>query len=469
MKDLPARAGLCLLAAGLAACQSTGIEPPTDRGNGVVAPSEPAAVGTLVENAEQPPWQPARVALLIPLQGPLAAAGRSVRDGFIAAYLHGEEAAKPGLRIYDSVASPMPALHQQCLADGIELIVGPLSKENLAALRDLNVEVPVLGLNYLDEVQAPIGGKPESDRRRPGIGEDQLGFADAPIGGKPRRRGAAEALQRAGERNGGWPLEGRRAMAEDALTAGRDFGQGLAFRQLGLAIEDEAASIAERLRRDGIERLLVVRNDEDWAVRGSRALVANWPFNVQLQGFADAKTITESVGEAMQASASLERRDALQKLLDQNLKFQPRTRTDLDGVVAFVNHLEAAALAPALRYHAADRLPVYASSQSVRNPSALEELNGFQIAEMPFQMNADELSRAVRQAFGLGSGNVAAFYALGIDAWRILKRWRQMAGGQPIQGATGTLQLGADGRIRRQLAWGAIAGGAIRPLAAANP
>ena len=383
----------------------------------------PAAVAP-AERAGQRPWQPARVGLLIPLQGPLASAGRAVRDGFIAAYLHRDGAAKPGLRIYDSVASPMPALHQQCLADGIELIIGPLSKENLAALRDLNPEIPVLGLNYLDKPEAAQGEGPETEGRG----------------------GAAAAWER----------------AVDGVS-----GRSLGFRQLGLAIEDEAATIAERLRGDGIEQLLVVRNSEDWALRGSLALASDWPFEVHLQAFEDAQAITESVGEAMRVEESLERRKALQKLLGQRLHFLPRSRIDLDAVVAFVNHLEAAALAPALHYHSAQRLPVYASSQSVRNPSALEELDGFQISEMPFQLNANGLSNAVQQAFDLGSSDVAAFYALGIDAWRILNRWRQMAGGESIQGATGTLQLGADGRIRRQLAWGTVSGGAIRPLPAA--
>ena len=386
-------------------------------------PPPPAAVAP-AERAGQRPWQPARVGLLIPLQGPLASAGRAVRDGFIAAYLHRKGAAKPGLRIYDSVASPMPALHQQCLADGIELIVGPLSKENLAALRDLNPEIPVLGLNYLDKPEAAQGEGPETEERG----------------------GAAADWERAGDGVSGRPL---------------------GFRQLGLAIEDEAATIAERLRGDGIEQLLVVRNGEDWALRGSLALASDWPFEVHLQAFEDAQSITESVGEAMRVEESLERRKALQKLLGQRLHFLPRSRIDLDAVVAFVNHLEAAALAPALHYHSAQRLPVYASSQSVRNPSALEELDGFQISEMPFQLNANGLSNAVQQAFDLGSSDVAAFYALGIDAWRILNRWRQMAGGESIQGATGTLQLGADGRIRRRLAWGKVSGGAIRPLPAA--
>lgn len=408
-----------MLAAGLAACQTAQIEAPAGDGGGGGGdavrndPAPPAAVAPAeqAEQAGQPPWQPAQVGLLIPLQGPLASAGRAVRDGFIAAYLHRKGAAKPGLRIYDSVASPMPALHRQCLADGIELIVGPLSKENLAALRDLNPQIPVLGLNYLDERQAAQGEGPEN------------------------------------------------ALAVDGV-----FRRPLDFRQLGLAIEDEAASIAERLRGDGIEQLLVVRNGEDWALRGSLALASDWPFEVHLHAFEDAQAITESVGEAMRVAGSLERREALQKLLGQKLHFLPRSRTDLDAVVAFVNHLEAAALAPALHYHSAQRLPVYASSQSARNPSALEELDGFQIAEMPFQLNANGLSKAVQQAFDLGSGDVAAFYALGIDAWRILNRWRQMAGGESVQGATGELQLGADGRIRRRLAWGEVSGGAIRPL-----
>ena len=434
------------------------------------APAPAFAPAEQVELAGQPPWQPAQVGLLIPLQGPLASAGRAVRDGFIAAYLHRKGAAKPGLRIYDSVASPMPALHRQCLADGIELIVGPLSKENLAALRDLNPEIPVLGLNYLDKPQAaqgPLAGGLALGRLNY-LDERQAAQSEGPE--TEGRGGAASVWEREGGQNGSLlAADGRRdarRWAENALAADGVFGQPLDFRQLGLAIEDEAASIAERLRGDGVEQLLVVRNGEDWALRGSLALASDWPFEVHLHAFEDAQAITESVGEAMRVADSLDRSEALQKLLGQKLHFLPRSRTDLDAVVAFVNHLEAAALAPALRYHSAQRLPVYASSQSARNPSALEELDGFQISEMPFQLNANGLSKAVQQAFDLGSSNVAAFYALGIDAWRILNRWRQMAGGESIQGATGELQLGADGRIRRRLAWGEVSGGAIRPLPA---
>lgn len=369
----------------------------------------------------QPMREPARVGLLVPLSGPLAAAGRAVRDGFIAAYFHDSAPLKPTLRVYDAASSPIPTLYEQSLNDDIDFIVGPLSKRRLEALHRLNPKIPVLGLNYLDSGSgAVLTTRPEAGRNPPpSMQEAQQPDAQAR---KP-------------------------------------------FMQLGLAIEDEAATIIDRLLGEDLERLLVIHSTEDWAVRGLGALTETWPLSMDTQAFADVKTITESVGEGMQVAASLERRDALERLLGSKLEFQPRARSDLDGVVAFVNHIEAAALAPALKYHYADHLPVYASSQSVRDPAALDELSGFQVTQMPFNLQSEPLWNTVKQAFGggRGGGNVAALQALGIDAYRLVDLSGWVADGEPVYGATGKLQLAGDGRIHRMLAWGTVSRGAIHP------
>ena len=79
--------------------------------------------------------QPGRVGLFVPLSGVLATAGRAVRDGFIAAYLDDTAPLKPPLRVYDTAAGPIGAVYEQSQADGVDLIVGPLSKHRLEALR----------------------------------------------------------------------------------------------------------------------------------------------------------------------------------------------------------------------------------------------------------------------------------------------------------------------------------------------
>ncbi|MXX29825.1 MAG: hypothetical protein F4Z45_09075, partial [Gammaproteobacteria bacterium] len=89
-----------------------------------------------------------RVGLFIPLNGPLAAAGKTVRDGFISAYLQDSAAVKPEVRIYDTASEPMAALLQASRSTGIQFIVGPLSKPALESLIELQPRVPVLALNY---------------------------------------------------------------------------------------------------------------------------------------------------------------------------------------------------------------------------------------------------------------------------------------------------------------------------------
>ena len=353
----------------------------------------------------QPGREPARVGLFLPLSGPLAAAGRAVRDGFIAAYFHDSAPPKPNLRIYDTTSGPIAALYKQCLTDGVDFIVGPLSKSRLEALHRLDAEIPVLGLNYLD------GGYGAELSNRTLVVPDAAPSTQAPqqlVLAPQQSVQAPQQLVQAPQQLVQAPQQLVLA-PQQLVQAPQQLVQApQRFMQLGLAIEDEAATIIDRLLAEDLQRLVAIHGTEDWAIRGIRALTESWPFSIDTQAFADVKTITESVGESMQVAASLERREALERLLRTKLEFLPRARSDLDGVVAFVNDIEAAALAPALKFHYADHLPVYASSQSVRNPSSLDDLSGFQVTEMPFNLQSEPLWNTVKQAFGGGSVRRAA-------------------------------------------------------------
>ncbi|MCZ6643807.1 MAG: penicillin-binding protein activator [Gammaproteobacteria bacterium] len=347
-------------------------------------------------------WQPQHVALLLPLRGPLARAGRAVRDGFIAAYLQGPAAASQRqdfrISVYDSAASPLPGIYEEILASGVDLIVGPLSKRSLSHLNDLNPELPVLGLNYLEDHLEP---------------------------------------------------------AENLL-------------QMGLAIEDETDTLVDRLLTDGVDRLLIFHNREDWSVRAAARLKAQWPFHITVQAFDDIKTITESVGRAMQVDASSERHAALTKLLNLELEFLPRARDDVEAIVALVSNLEATALVPALRFHFANNLPVYASSQSVRSDESqsLDALNGFRVCELPWQLFDDPLYEAMSEVFMLHNNSFAALYALGVDAFRVSDRLPTFTRNSSahLLGSTGILSLGHDRRFRRELAWGVVIRGKLVAL-----
>jgi outer membrane PBP1 activator LpoA protein len=99
---------------------------------------------------------PDQIALLLPLSGRSEVAGVAVRDGFIAAYLEQEPAKRPHLKIYDVAAEPIAAVYNRAISDGAGFIVGPLTKEDVAAIAPLSVgKTPVLALNFLADTVAP--------------------------------------------------------------------------------------------------------------------------------------------------------------------------------------------------------------------------------------------------------------------------------------------------------------------------
>lgn len=101
---------------------------------------------------------PQKLAVLLPLSGPLAMAAAPVRDGLLAGY-YGETRRRPEIRFYDTASSPADATraYARAVADGAEMVVGPLGRDQVDALfRQGNLSVPVLALNR-GELDPPDG------------------------------------------------------------------------------------------------------------------------------------------------------------------------------------------------------------------------------------------------------------------------------------------------------------------------
>ena len=101
-----------------------------------------------------------RVALLLPLSGPLAAAGAAVRDGFMAAYFADKDA-RPGVRVLDAGATVETALaaYRAAVADGSVRVIGPLARDQVAAVQSsTELTVPLLALNHPEDGTAPPVG-----------------------------------------------------------------------------------------------------------------------------------------------------------------------------------------------------------------------------------------------------------------------------------------------------------------------
>jgi hypothetical protein len=95
---------------------------------------------------------PDQIALLLPLSGRAELIGVAVRDGFIAAYLEQDPATRPRLKIYDVAAESVDSAYAQAISEGAGFVVGPLTKEDVAAVVPLSGgRTPVLALNFLGE------------------------------------------------------------------------------------------------------------------------------------------------------------------------------------------------------------------------------------------------------------------------------------------------------------------------------
>jgi len=134
-----------------------------------VAQSQPELqqpVGTLLPGANANVREgykvPQKIALLLPSDGNFAAASESIREGFFAAYIDAgrNHAPRPLVRVYDSRGTADGAVkaYQQAVGDGAQLIVGPLTRAEVAAVfSQPNLPVPLLALNHPDDKQLPAG------------------------------------------------------------------------------------------------------------------------------------------------------------------------------------------------------------------------------------------------------------------------------------------------------------------------
>lgn len=147
---------VCLIPLLLSACSSVRVVPVESRPVDVVNPDLlPPVRGDRAATQDFPPADsdgyrpPARLAVLLPFTGTLSAAGAGVRDGFLAAY-YAETRQRPVVKFYDSqgTAAGAQSAATKAIAEGAQMIVGPLAREEVGALTpELLGRVPMIALN----------------------------------------------------------------------------------------------------------------------------------------------------------------------------------------------------------------------------------------------------------------------------------------------------------------------------------
>ena len=112
---------------------------------------DPALITAFPDSGAADYRPPSKLAVLLPQSGNLAVAGNAIRDGLLSAY-YAETRSKPGIRFYDTQgnAAGAKAAYDRAVKEGAQMIIGPIGKDEVAAIHDAAGTIPVLALNRIE-------------------------------------------------------------------------------------------------------------------------------------------------------------------------------------------------------------------------------------------------------------------------------------------------------------------------------
>jgi hypothetical protein len=363
----------------------------------------------LLGQREEPRQSIPHVALLLPLSGRTAAAGVTVRDGFMTAYYQVPTSQRPRLRVYDTAEISAAEAIARARAEGAEFVVGPLTRDEVTAAADLgDARPPILALNFLPQ-------------ERPG----PAGFYQFALS----------------------PEEEARAVARRILADGR---------RRGVAVIPEGDW--------GVRVLSAFRQELE---AGGGVLLADVALDATRTDWAPEIT------QILRINDSRARQKRLESILGTKLAFEPRRRADLDFIFAPSSAPATARLVrPQLRFHFAGDVPTYATSDAFEpDPNANQDMEGLIFPDMPWMLGgdlADSVRSAARDAWPTGGPRRNRLFAFGFDAFRLASALRAGGANVNVDGLTGRLTIDADRRVHRELAWAQLHNGQTKPLAVAS-
>lgn len=341
---------------------------------------------------------PRQIALLLPLSGRWAPAGKAIQNGFMGAYFSTAAGLdeQQTLRVYDvSSEGGASAAYSAAVADGAEFVIGPLLPKSVSELaNDILVPVPVLTLNYL----------PQDSLAPPGLYQ----FALAP---EDEARSAAQRALADGH---------TRAVA---LVPNTDWGRRV------------FSSFSAELEAAG-------------------GLLLDYRFYTP-----DIQDFSKTIEDLMALAGSVNRYRRLRANIGGPLQFDPRRRQDSEFIFLAADAPAGRLLKSQLKFHYSGDLPVYSTSSiNAMDGRSNADLNGVMFADTPWIIAPQswiENLPPLYSKYWPEERRLGRLHAMGYDAYQLIAALFAARTGpmQEIDGATGMLYLDHDGRVRRKLPW----------------
>ncbi len=341
---------------------------------------------------------PRQVALLLPLSGRSAGAGKAIQNGFLGAYFATAGALddRQSVRIYDvNSEGGASAAYQNAVADGAEFVVGPLLKKNVTELaNDILVPVPVLTLNYLpDDTLAP-----------PGLYQFALAPEDEAASAAVRALGDGYTRAVALVPSNDW---GRRVLQSFATE----------FEGLGGTLLDYRSYTP------------------------------------------DKQDFSSEIENLMGLTGSVQRYQRMRANIGGSLQFDPRRRQDAEFIFLAAAAGPGRLLKSQLKFHYSGDIPAYStSSVNSLDGRSNSDLNGIMFADTPWLIDPQPWIRylpATYSEYWPEERRLGRLHAMGYDAYNLIASLYTNRSNDEIEldGATGQLFLDQQGRIHRRLAW----------------
>jgi uncharacterized protein len=230
-------------------------------------------------------------------------------------------------------------------------------------------------------------------------------------------------------RSGVTALVRNRKIAVPTLALNQPDGSGALPPTLyvfGLAVDAEARQVARQAWADTMRIAAVVGTATPLSQRSREAFADEW---LLLGGRVTDVVELRSGGDPV----------VIREIVDRN---PPQ----------FVFLAESGERARILRPYLGGQMPVYATSQvnTIADPVKNLDMNGVRFADMPWIVRPEdpEMARFPRPQ-GL-DGDLARFYALGIDAYRIAERLLDGSRAFDFAGVTGRIAVQGGGIVQRQ-------------------
>lgn len=359
--------------------------------------------------------QPHQVTLMLPMSGKLASVGRAVRDGFMAAYYQTFNGDNSG-------AIKIEVIDSQS-GDIRELYQQAVNNGSELVIGPLNRGK----IAMLNQIELPV------------------------------------------------PL-----LSLNHMVAGASGGQvSDNLFQFGLAIEDEAKTVAQRMWLEGHRQVMVIVPETTLGERSLDAFSAEWlglggeiSTEQRYRGKNGKGNYATVIKSGLQIDNSKQRVREIRNIFGA-IEYEPRRRQDIDAIYITAQPRDARQIKPTLAFHYAGDLPVYATSQSYSGKSNRKldsDLNGLRLTVPPWLLDADNPTKTAIESSQQVSTSYQMLYALGVDAHQIYPRLAQFkqVQGTRIYGATGRLTLGNLQTLNREPSWAIIRSGRLQALGSAT-